>query len=152
MRSFYSLREKGGQKHSNWKTLQSMKDGESKSLRQSDFDGIFKVPGMIMTGDIDTALAVGTSAVQSEGNFNVRRNGNIIHIQGEVTHSWKDQYDFHKWQPYADGALALSDASRAKKFDFGAEWKQRVVGSVQILSDGSLGNPQFKWTDAPQSD
>ena len=70
----------------------------------------------------------------------------MIHIEGEVTHTWNDEYDFHKWQPYADGALALQKHRGAKPFDIRSGWKQRLTGTV-ILDNGRLTAPRFRWTD-----
>ena len=70
----------------------------------------------------------------------------MIHIEGEATHTWNDKYDFHKWQPYADGARALQKHRGAKPFYIRSGWKQRLTGTI-ILDDGRLTAPNFKWTD-----
>ena len=147
--SFYSRRKPNGAKHKNWQLLVNLQDGKSISLGRTTIKNDFKMPELIATGEFDTALGAGRSNIRSIGNFDAHRVGNIIHIHGNVSHVWKDRYDFHKFQPGADGALALRDGGRAKEFDFGAEWKQSVAGTLQIFPDGRLGNPRFQWSDLP---
>lgn len=126
--------------------LDSIQDGQKLTLTKDDWDRKLTVPGLILRGETDIALATGNSNVKAEGSYAAWRTGDVIHIEGEVTHTWDDTYDFHKWQPYADGALALQKHRGARPFDIRSGWKQRLTGTV-ILDHGRLTAPRFKWTD-----
>ena len=72
-----------------------------------------------------------------------------IHIDGTVTHSWSDKYDFNSWGLGGAGALALKDAGWAKFYSVRSSWEQEVIGTVKIV-DGKLTDPQFEWTDVKE--
>ena len=126
--------------------LDDLQDGQTLTLKKDHWIGKFTVPGLILRGETDLALATGNSHVRSEGSYTAWRTGDVIHIEGEVTHTWNDKYDFHKWQPYADGARALQKHRGAKPFDIRSGWKQRLTGTI-ILDDGRLTAPRFRWAD-----
>ena len=139
-RSFTDTRHRYGN------ALDDIQDGQTLTLTKDHWDRKLTVPGLILRGETDIALATGRSNVRSEGSYTATLNGNVIHIEGEVTHTWDDTYDFHKWQPYADGARALQKHRGARPFDIRSGWKQRLTGTV-IRDDGRLTAPRFKWTD-----
>ncbi len=126
--------------------LDDIQDGQTLTLTKDHWDRKLTIPGLILRGETDIALATGNSNVKAEGSYTAWRTGDVIHIEGEVTHTWDDKYDFHKWQPYADGARALQKHRGARPFYIRSGWKQRLTGTV-ILDDGRLTAPRFKWTD-----
>lgn len=50
----------------------------------------------------------------------------------------------HRWQPGAEGALALQDSRGAKPFAFGTEWKQQLTAVIPV-KEGRLGKPKVTW-------
>jgi peptidoglycan hydrolase-like protein with peptidoglycan-binding domain len=100
----------------------------------------------LLRGDLNEAVATGSSFVKSNGDFKATRQGNTIHIDGFVTHRWEDTYDFDPNQSGGAGAVTLEKAGRAKSFDIKSNWQQRVSGTIQI-KDGKLINPNLKWED-----
>ncbi len=132
--------------HDYWKALKNIQPGLPLTLKKDHWIGKFTVPGLILRGETDLALATGNSHVRSEGSYTATLDGNVIHIEGEATHTWNDKYDFHKWQPYADGARALQKHRGAKPFDIRSGWKQRLTGTI-IRDNGRLTALNFKWTD-----
>lgn len=98
-------------------------------------------------GDRDFAFALGRATLTSEGDFNATRNGDAIIITGTVRHSVSDEYDFHPWQPGADGALALQKHRGAKPFWFEGMWRQPVRAIVPV-ENGRLGRPVVTWSEA----
>ena len=132
--------------HDYGKALENIQPGPPLTLKKDHWDRTLTVPGLILRGELDIALATGRSNIKSEGSYTATLKGNVIHIEGEVTHTWNDKYDFHKWQPYADGARALQKHRGAKPFYIRSGWKQRLTGTI-ILDNGRLTAPNFKWTD-----
>jgi hypothetical protein len=139
-------------------TLSKLKNGESVNI-QDHWDykvGNFPVKEMIknldisrshiLRGDIDEALATGTSAIKSDGNFNAKRQGNQIIISGVVDHKWEDKYDFDPMQSGGAGAVTLEKSEQARKFDIKSNWQQNVTGVIQI-KNGKLANPRIEWKD-----
>jgi hypothetical protein len=82
--------------------------------------------------------------LQSKGEFTARRQGSAIFIEGVVTHTFADTYDFEPGQPDAEGALTLQRYRGAKPFRTETKWYQRVRATVQYRS-GVLLNPQVEW-------
>ena len=132
--------------HDYWKPLKNIQPGPPLTLTKDHWIRKLTIPGLILRGETDIALATGNSHVRSEGSYSAMLYGDVIHIEGEVTHTWNDKYDFHKWQPYADGARALQKHRGARPFDIRSGWKQRLTGTV-ILDNGRLTAPRFRWTD-----
>lgn len=60
----------------------------------------------------ELAYASGASKTQGNGNFNLRRNGNTIDIEGTVTINWWDAYDWESgasfWIP-GSGTISHED-------------------------------------------
>ena len=100
-------------------------------------------------GDQDYATALGRVKFLSEGRFHAERKGDQIVITGMVTHSLSDPYDFHRWQPGADGALALQQYRGAKPFVFEGDWRQ-PVRAVAPIRNGKLGRPVVTWGEASE--
>ena len=139
-RSFTDTRHRYGN------ALKNIQPGPPLTLTKDHWDRKLTVLGLILRDEADIALATGNSNVKAEGSYTAWRTGDVIHIEGEVTHTWDDTYNFHKWQPYADGALALQKHRGAKPFEIRSGWRQRLTGTV-ILDNRRLTAPRFKWTD-----
>ena len=78
--------------------LLKLEDGQTIELGADKWDKNFEALGHILKrGNADEALATGDSSFISEGSFTARREGDVIHIAGTVTHSWSDKYDFNSW-------------------------------------------------------
>lgn len=99
--------------------------------------------------DQDFAAALGRVQLVSEGQFHAERKGGEIVITGMVTHSVSDPYDFHPWQPGADGALALQWYRGAKPFVFESRWRQPVRAVVPVRN-GRLGRPVVTWGEVAE--
>ncbi len=126
-------------------TLLKLKEGETVELGTDDWDVEFDtLDHLLNRSDADEALATGNSNLNSKGMFTARREGDVIHIAGTVTHSWSDKYDFDAWGLGGAGAVALKEAGRAKFYTVQSSWQQEVVGTVRIV-DGRLTDPQFEW-------
>jgi peptidoglycan hydrolase-like protein with peptidoglycan-binding domain len=97
-------------------------------------------------GDRDFAAALGRAKFRSEGDFKAVRIGGSISITGTVVHRLADPYDFHPWQPGAEGALALQRYRGAKPFSFETEWHQPVRAVVPVKGN-KLGKPKVEWGD-----
>jgi hypothetical protein len=96
--------------------------------------------------------AIGRSAVHSEGSFKAVRKGDLIEIEGEVTHRlgvkdldpakpnyYRDPYNFDAGQPGSFPAITLEHAGKAKRFDMVSEpRRQRVTARVRVRPDGRL--------------
>jgi hypothetical protein len=73
-------------------------------------------------GDKNLARAFGRTEIKSNFVGRAIRQGETIYIIGEVTHSWKDPYDFHRFQPGSAGPLLLERYGRAKSFKMKDSW------------------------------
>ena len=128
--------------------IRNLKDGES--LSHSDHnDAEIKSEDTILQylgKETDFALAFGRTKLRGDAKFTATRKGDTIHIEGSITHNWKDTYDFEKGQVAAGGAHRLEKEKGAMPFDMGATWKQNFSGTVEI-NNGVLSNPQITWTD-----
>ncbi len=98
----------------------------------------------------DRLLAFGSLQFRSDVDATATRQGNIIHIEGTVTHSGDDRYDFEN-NDEAFGAYELQESDRGTPFWVRQNWRQKVTGTVRILGeeDGKLvlGQPHFQWKD-----
>ncbi|MCP5367189.1 MAG: hypothetical protein H6906_06720 [Hyphomicrobiales bacterium] len=97
-------------------------------------------------GRIDEALATGQSNINSDGDFTAVRHGDIIYIEGTVTHVWKDRYDFEKGKFGADLPLKAKEGGKGHDYNIRAVWQQKVSGSFKI-SNGRLSEPELVWRD-----
>ncbi len=97
----------------------------------------------------------GNSHIESRGNFRATRVGETIHIEGVVTHTWKDRYDFNKTTFLPTGGPVirsqmeeLEKAGLAKPYEMRSRWHDRVSGTIEIR-DGALQEPKMTWTRMP---
>ena len=79
-----------------------------------------------LADETDFALAYGRTPLNSTGEFSAHFEGELIVIDGVISHSWIDDYDFHRWQPGAEGALTLQQYRGARPFKTRAKWEQPV--------------------------
>ena len=135
----------GGHPHND--ALGNIQDGQTIELESDHWDREFTTWGLAMGGEWDLALATGSSKLRTEGAYRATRKGDVIHIEGTVSHTWMDRYDFHGKDDLAHDAKRLQDAGRGVPFDVEAKWKQVVKGTIRI-EDGKLADPRFQWTDA----
>ena len=136
----------------NWK-FRNLKDGEA-FTKTDHFDYEFDISDLVyrgLTGDRDFALAFGRNELKSTVIFTARRVGDLIYIEGTVTHAWEHVYGFEPGQPASEFALAAKAHAGAADFRYGATWFQRFGGTVRIV-DGTLTDPQFAWTDVDARD
>jgi hypothetical protein len=101
-------------------------------------------------GDSDAILAFGETNLHSQVEFRATRSGDVVHIEGRVTHTWKDDYDFEKGKSGAEGALLLEREGRAARFPIEAKWSQRVRGDVRIVGNELVPVGNFQWSDVDQ--
>ncbi len=79
------------------------------------------------------ALGPGASSVTSTGDFLLRRQADQILITGTITHLWTDPgYDFDRGKSFDREAGILERHGKAKPFQWKAEWRDAVVGLLQI--------------------
>ena len=86
----------------------------------------------------DYYLAVGRTKITSTAEFKAWRVGDVIHIEGAVTHDWNDKYDFDLLQPGGVGARALQKYRGAKPYKF--------IGTVRI-PNGVFYITKIEWRD-----
>lgn len=139
--------------------VRSIKDGETIDLddkwdRELSF-GTIDQPGYTdefeRVLEPDRLLALGSLDFKSKVNAKATRDGDVVRIEGTVTHNGDDKYDF-KDNNESFGAYELQQSGRGKPFLVQQNWQQRVSGTVKILGKDSsgrliLGKPQFKWED-----
>ncbi len=134
------------------KGLLTLSDGQTKDVKDHwDFNTTRFKPdslrNIVFTDGIDELISFGRTKVKSKGDFTATRKGNIITLDGKVTHNWDDTYDFDPMGFIGGaGGAALAKSGRAKPFKFGAAWTQRVKGTVEIKA-GRLLNPKLEWFD-----
>jgi hypothetical protein len=98
----------------------------------------------VAIADRNFAFAYSRAKFQSQGEFIARRQESTIYIEGTVTHTFADTYDFHPRQPGAEGALVLQRYRGAKLFRTEAEWQQPVRATVQYRN-GRLFHSRVEW-------
>jgi hypothetical protein len=128
--------------------LTSLKEGETSELEDHwvyRYGPVGSAKNLV-GGEADFYFAFGQTYVTSKARFEATRRGHTIYIEGEVSHSWDDKYDFEEDQPGGAGALMLQEHRGAAPFQFGARWRRKVSGTVDIR-DGRLTHPKFQWTD-----
>ena len=119
-----------------------------------------QLPGVELSEELDEILSFGSHEVKSTVIFTAKRNGDMIEIEGTITHDASDDYDFEKGTPgHLVGARRLQEAGRATPYRIESIWRQKVQGRVRILRtkvksdpDGrsyehELGNPEFRVWD-----
>ncbi|NMM45870.1 hypothetical protein HH303_15340 [Rhodospirillaceae bacterium KN72] len=136
--------------------LLAMKDGDSLQLPagpdeadmpRDRFNSITRSEENLKNWEIDEALASGKSQFNSEAQngFTATRSGDTITITGDVTHSWKDPYDFDGG-PSSALPEAARDHGNAKEYDNQSAWKQRMIATYRI-QDGQLVLQSVDWSD-----
>lgn len=82
--------------------------------------------------NLDFTLSFGASTLKSEGEFDAVRTGDVIRIEGVVTHSVDDDYNFNPGRENSDDAEVLEKAGFAKTFTTEAAWQQPVTATVSV--------------------
>lgn len=136
------------------KDLTNIKEGETKvfvdhwdleyGLRENLVHGL--------KGENDFVLAFGRFELKSVGYLFATRKANRLEIEGMITHSFDEPFDFNidsEERPLArlleEGQL-LERYGRGKSFPVKGKWYQKVSGSVEIRN-GDLVNPRMQVTD-----
>jgi hypothetical protein len=105
-----------------------------------------------------TYFALGRTGVRSEGGFAARRRGDLITIEGEVTHRLDsrpeaenergligDPYDFDFPQPGSVTAGVLESWGQARPFEVTSERRQPVTARIRIGPNGQLTVERVRW-------
>lgn len=111
------------------KRLLSLTPSDPPIRFEDEWDAQFGKPEFLwefLVGDTDFALAYGRTPLKSTGKFRARFQGDLIVVDGAITHEWKDRFDFHRWQPGAEGALTLEQYRGAGPFSTLAKWEQPI--------------------------
>ena len=139
---------KAKKNESNNEKLRNLKDGGKVTITDHyiHFIGLVRGLPIALSSGPNSYLSFGDTHIKSSATINARREGNIIHYHGVITHTLNDPFDFKKGQPGAGDALKLQKHRGAKPFDMKAKWQQKFSGTVEI-SNGVLSNPKFKWWD-----
>lgn len=141
--------------HRYGKEIKALREGQTVDLGDDHWDvmvgpdRINPYNNNLLTDGPDAWLAFGHTRLSSKGHFFASRDQGKIHIHGDTTHTWKDRYDFAPNGSGGAGAVKLEQAGRAKAFDFGAQWNQKLYGTMNIR-DGRLKDPDFIWRDTPE--
>lgn len=148
--------------------IRQLKDGESILIKRRNQPGEKALAGdpvwdrgVILSGwptptklaDSDLFYGSGDSHIHSEGEFLVKREGNVVKIEGTVKHEWRDDYNWNENQsaripgvghiPDSEGQ-ALEDHGRGKSFKLRSTWSQKVTGTLE-LRNGKTVNPRIRW-------
>ena len=132
--------------------LLNMKDGETIMVPKGGKD-VFNYDrqkvGNLARGEIDELFATGSSKLVSEAKhgFRATRHGDKISLEGIVTHSWNDDYDFHGG-PFSRDAEVARDLGGAKEFNVKSSWPQRMKAELEI-DGGELILKSVEWQDIP---
>ncbi len=125
-----------GKEHKFIKALKGVQDGQNPIQLEDYWDGENTMPGLLIRGEPDLALALGEHNLKGTGTFTITRKGDVILVSGPVNFLLEDTYDFKKGQPFADGALALKKHRGAEDFDFEARWAQSFQArAFQVLTE-----------------
>jgi len=142
-----------GQPNKVFTDLSGLREGESKDISDHWDNALkpdeYKKDALQAPQDTaDLLLGTGHGTLYSKGDFKARREGNVIHIEGNVGHQLQDEYDFHAGKFLADGALELEKGGRAKSYKADSPfWYRHVQGTIPIGTDGRLGKPILTWKD-----
>jgi hypothetical protein len=127
---------------------ETMADGESRVI-SDHWD-------RMLTGGRTTELhyASGTSTLTSTGTFTLRKTGGTVVVDGEVTHAWRDPYDWHPGATaFVPGFGLVKDKNArslvfergAEEFDMAEEWKQTLAASVVVV-DWWPDSEDYRWS------
>jgi hypothetical protein len=91
---------------------------------------------ILVSGDTETAsiaFGPGASSVTSTGEFLLRRQGDQVLVTGTITHVWTDPgYNFDRGKYFDEEARVLERQGKARPFLWKVEWRDAVVGLLQI--------------------
>jgi hypothetical protein len=107
----------------------------------------------LATPEADLAGSAGAAQLRGAGDFAFKRDGDEIGFEGLVDYIYDDRYDFEPdtrfrkpsfwanvWGERFSGdngrLMALHD--RAKEFNMGTRWAQRVKGKLGVTPDGRI--------------
>jgi hypothetical protein len=116
------------------------------------------------------ANVIGSGTIQGQTDITLRREGNVIKIQGEVEYRLLDKYDFAKGEGTEDeklpqGWLAfnpnlrrshiqeLEKAGGVTPFEVTSiPWRKTITGTLNIDENGNIIEatgrpPKFEWGD-----
>lgn len=143
--------------------LMTLKDGQTVDLLPKptaekpnpdpdDYDHKHDWPDHLRKGDIDEYLATGDSAVIStaENGFTATRKGGRITVEGVVTHTWDDPYDFHGG---SDSRLAedARDNGQAREYNLKSRWQEKMTATYRIEGKNLTLQSQ-DWVDINEDD
>lgn len=128
----------------------SLKDGETKVLNNPETQGfgdywdrdINRYEGLLH-GDARQSLGVGAVKIRSNGNFNARRKGDIVEVEGKVDHTLKDLYDFNKEDTQLNPFRAMIKRG-AKPFEIYGSRQERMKGQLKV-ENGRIIEHNFTW-------
>lgn len=94
-----------------------------------------------------TYLAFGRNSVESNGGFLAWREGDLLSMQGTVTHGFiaRERFDFNPGQLGHKQASLLESAGQAKPFAMQFEREQDVEAELRYEPDGSLTLLRASW-------
>jgi hypothetical protein len=105
------------------------------------------------TPEADLAGSAGRAHLKSGGDFEFRRRGDYIEFEGLVDHTYADRYDYESGDSFrkpsvwanvrgerfkADDGRLMAVHGRAKEFNIGSQWSQRVKGTLKVTPNGRL--------------
>ncbi|MDX2222777.1 MAG: hypothetical protein SFV21_08515 [Rhodospirillaceae bacterium] len=113
--------------------LDDMKTGESTNLqglaRVSNTD---KIPW-----PLDSGLALGKYNLDAATDLNVTRGSDGMDVDGTITFSMDEPYNFEPDDPGAGAINTLRDTGRAREFHTRSRWAQKVQGKIELDEHGN---------------
>jgi len=84
------------------------------------------------------AFGPGGGNLKSTGKFDLQRKGDLILVEGKITHVWSDDgYNFDKGTAFYDESQILERHKKASPFRWKAEWEDVFTGEILILDSYS---------------
>ena len=84
-------------------------------------------------GTIEVLLGPGSSSLTSSGDFLLRRQGDQVLVTGTIMHLFTDPgFNFNPGRILHEEAQILQRHGKARPFTWTAEWREEVVGVLQI--------------------
>lgn len=136
--------------------LLDMRDGDTirvpagppnKTAPRDVYDHVRTPEQLLRARNFDEALATGHSQFSSEAKdgFTAKRDGNRIVVEGIVTHSWIDTYDFDGGFE-SDLPETARDHGTAKEYANSTVYRQKLRTEF-IVKHGELEPRSYQWTD-----
>jgi hypothetical protein len=142
--------------------------GEKEMQFRKNLDGRFSGEGLQTLTDMGGAIGSGT--IKGQTDITLRREGNVIKIQGEVEYRLHDTYDFAKgkggkdgwlphglvggkWDLHRSDIIRLEEAQGVTPFEVtSTPWRREVHGILHLDEQGKIINnayqrPIFSWKD-----